>query len=144
MVKQIMKYSRATYLILSYFQLILFFVLLKSLYMRRLYFPGNGFSGSLSRTMPLAGFQLGFILLIIMFALLIAASWMALKKGKYNNALFNILFVFQSILIVPVALVIYKWQLSIIKLGYLILIPIVLLSILMLLHKIKSKGIIVV
>ncbi len=139
MVKQIMKYSRATYLILSYFQLILFFVLLKSLYMRRLYFPGNGFSGSLSRTMPLAGYQLGFIILMIMFTLLLVVSWMSVKKGKHKIVLFNILFIIQSILIVPIIFIIYNWQLAIVKVGYLILIPIMLLSILMILEKIKVK-----
>ncbi len=139
MLKQIVKYSRQTYLILSFFHLILFFVILRSLYIRSLYIPETWYRGSLTRIMPIAGYQLGFIMLFIILILLIATTLIFLKKHKYKIILFRILFIVQSALIIPLVGLIYKWQLYIFKFGYVLIIPIILLSILMILNKFIVK-----
>lgn len=139
MIQKVLKNLNPLYLWMSLIQNVLLLLVLYSFYLKRIKHIAHPFDASSYLTAPISMYKMGFLFLFVLIGLTLLCAYFKYKKSFYGKNLFDLLFVIQLITVLPLMILFSKWNNSLIKMTFIVIIPFVVLSIVMIIYKLSRR-----
>lgn len=139
MFQKITKHLHPIYLVIGLIQNAFLFLILYSFYLKRIHHIAHPFDASIYLRAKIGVYQTGLLFLGTLMVVTLICLYLNLKKNKGGKFLFNTLFLVQFLSTLPVMFVFYKWNNSLVKMSFFVLIPFVALSIFMMVYKLRNR-----